>query len=191
MCRRDFPDISPFSQNTLPPLAKTKPPQLYGGNTNGIGLTQRTPQEYSRLKEIHALSFAEKPLSRIGLSELKAYRADLIARGFSGSTVRLNLALISAIFSHAKKESAINTDYPALTIKKPKPGKARPRRPLPGEEERLMKALAHCRYPHVERTIRFLLETDLRNLEGVVAIRIGIDNFSCPLSTNDLACATS
>ena len=124
-------------------------------------------QEINRLRHIKALPFATNPIDNITSEDLKPYRDELINRGLSGSTVRLNLALISAIFSHARKEWGLLLQNPVANIKKPKAGKARSRRLEPGEESRMLATVAQCKNKHVIRTVEFLLHTGVRKSEAL------------------------
>ena len=124
-------------------------------------------QEINRLQHIRRLAVATRELTKITADDLKAYRDDLIKRGLSASTVRLNLAILGAIFNHAKTEWGIQCENPVAQIRKPKVDNARSRRFRLGEEERLMHALSQCKNPTVKRLVAFLLETAMRKSEAL------------------------
>lgn len=124
-------------------------------------------QELSRLRHMRALPFASKDLSKVTPEDLKTYRDRLIAQNLSGSSVRLNLALISAVFNYAKREWAVQAENPVAAITKPRVGKSRTRRLEPGEESRLMDSLAKCKNLHVKRVVIFLLQTGVRKSEAL------------------------
>jgi integrase len=132
-----------------------------------IPLHKGAAQEQYRIKQLITLPFANKELSSITPEDLKTYRDGLVARGLSGSTTRLNLALVSAIFNHARKEWGVDCENPVQAIKKPKPSKPRSRRLAGDEEIRLMAALDQCKNPLVKQVVRFLLETGMRRGEAL------------------------
>ena len=49
------------------------------------------------------MSGLETPLHEISPENLKAYRNERLAEGRSGSTVRLMLSMVSAIYEHARE----------------------------------------------------------------------------------------
>ncbi len=126
-------------------------------------------QEAQRAKRIIKSSLGRVYLSNLGGKELSAYRDRLIAEGKAANTVRLDLALISNLYTVARTEwgmgSLVN---PVELIKKPKPSAGRDRRLLPGEEKRLIKAAA--RYREFPELIRFALETGMRRSE-IISMR--------------------
>ncbi len=101
-------------------------------------------------------------LSRIRGADLAEYRDRRLAAGLSDSSVRLELAIISHLFTVAMKEWRMEgLRNPVLSVRKPAPGKARDRRLSLGEEKRL---LAECA-PPLEAIILFALETGMRRGE--------------------------
>ncbi len=132
-----------------------------------IPLHKGAAQEHYRIRQLTTLAFANKKLSSVTPDDLKTYRDGLVARGLSGSTIRLNLALASAIFNHARKEWGIDAENPVQAIKKPRPSKPRSRRLAGDEEIRLMAALDQCKNPLVKLVVSFLLETGLRRGEAL------------------------
>jgi integrase len=132
-----------------------------------IPMHKGVAQEHYRIKQLVTLPFANKKLSNITPNELKTYRDGLVVRGLSGSTIRLNLALVSAIFNHARREWGVDAENPVQAIKKPKPSKPRSRRLAGDEEVRLMSALRQCKNPVVKQIVRFLIETGMRRGEAL------------------------
>jgi hypothetical protein len=132
-----------------------------------IPLHKGAAQEQYRIKQLSTLPFANKKLSAITPDHLKTYRDGLVARGLSGSTIRLNLALISAIFNHARREWGVGSENPVQSIKKPKPSKPRSRRLVSDEETRLLAALDQCKNPLVKQVVSFLIETGVRRGEAL------------------------
>jgi integrase len=124
-------------------------------------------QERYRLLAMQQLSFANLPINKVTLEDMRAFKEQMNAKGLSDSTVRLNLALLSSLFRHARQEWGLVISNPAAEIKKPKPGKARTRRLSKEEEQNLMVALSACRNPQVIRIIQFFLETGMRKSEAL------------------------
>jgi len=132
-----------------------------------VPLHKGAAQERYRIKQLITLPFAKKELSNLTADDLKTYRDGLIARGLSGSTIRLNLALVSAILNHARKEWGIDCENPVQEIKKPRPSKPRSRRLTGDEETRLLATLSECKNPLVKQVVKFLLETGMRRGEAL------------------------
>lgn len=90
------------------------------------------------------------PITQIKISALSGKRLaewrDERLKKVSGSTVNRDLNLISHAINVSRKEWGIHVDNPVAMIRRPKENKARSRRLLAGEEERLLAALeAHER----------------------------------------------
>lgn len=121
-------------------------------------------QESQRARRLIGSPLGRIYLSNIGGKDLSAYRDQLTAEDKAANTIRLDLALISHLYTVAKTEwgmaSLVN---PVELIKKPKPAAGRDRRLQPGEEKRLLKAAT--RYREFHELIRFALETGMRRSE--------------------------
>ncbi|MFB9158863.1 site-specific integrase [Chromobacterium violaceum] len=115
---------------------------------------QRYAQEVTPLKKSagNELSLIRRwqkhPLALRSLASLygvdfAAYR-DARLKVVSDNTVRLELALISHVFTIAQKEWNIPVSNPIESIRKPKVPEGRDRRLIDDEEERLLKAVADC-----------------------------------------------
>ena len=84
----------------------------------------------------------------------------------SNNTVRLELALLSHLFTVAIQEWGLGLTYnPVLAIRKPSPGQGRDRRLAPQEERRLMAAVATHSNPMLGWIVRIALETGMRSSE--------------------------
>ncbi len=118
--------------------------------------------ELYRIGNLKTDKIAKLHLSRIRGADLAEYRDRRLAAGLSDSSVRLELAIISNLFTVAMKEWRMEgLRNPVLAVRKPSPGKARDRRLLPGEEKRLLERCA----PPLKAIILFALETGMRRGE--------------------------
>ncbi len=80
-------------------------------------------------------------LAALRPTDFAKYRDDRLAEGAAASTVRLELAVISHLFTIANKEWGIPTLNPIANIRLPKIQNARERRLILDEEKRLMEVL--------------------------------------------------
>ena len=102
-------------------------------------------------------------LSMITPEIVAQYRDDRLEAGKSNNTIRLELALLSHVFTIAIKEWGIGLVYnPVLNIRKPSPGKGRDRRLNADEEERLLKACDEHSNPMFGWMVRLALYTAMR-----------------------------
>jgi integrase len=104
---------------------------------------------------------ATKPIGIIKSVDIARWRDARIASGISSGTVRLDLALISHLYTIAIQEWSIPLTNPVTSIRKPAPGKSRERRFLPDEEERL---LASCSF-EMRIIVVLAIETAMRRGE--------------------------
>lgn len=123
------------------------------------------PQERYRVASLAATTMAQQRLDAITPAVVKDYRDQLAGAGNSSSTVRLKLALLSRVFSVASKEWGYAVVNPVASVTKPPAGKARTRRLLGSEEQRLLDAARQCHNPHVAPLIAFAIETGMRRGE--------------------------
>ncbi|MDA8377914.1 MAG: tyrosine-type recombinase/integrase [Planctomycetia bacterium] len=118
--------------------------------------------ELYRIGTLRTDKLAGLHLSKIRGADLAEYRDRRLAAGLSDSSVRLELALISNLFTVAMKEWRMEgLRNPVLAVRKPAPGKARDRRLATGEEKKLLDACA----PALSAIVRFALETGMRKSE--------------------------
>ncbi|MHB8210354.1 MAG: site-specific integrase [Acidithiobacillus sp.] len=118
--------------------------------------------ELYRIGTLKTDKIARLHLSKIRGADLAEYRDRRLTAGLSDSSVRLELAIISNLFTVAMKEWRMEgLRNPVLAVRKPAPGKARDRRLLPDEEKRL---LGECSV-NLRAIVLFALETGMRKGE--------------------------
>ncbi len=123
--------------------------------------------ELYRIGTLKKDKIAKLLLSAIRGADLAEYRDRRLAVGLSASAVRLELAIISNLYTVASREWRMEgLVNPVLAVKKPSAAKGRDRRLLPGEEIRL---LAECG-DKLRPVVRFALETAMRRGE-LLALR--------------------
>jgi integrase len=108
---------------------------------------------------------AGRSLASLRSSDFAAYRDKRLAEGLATNTVRLELAIVSHLFTIAAQEWNIPVLNPIQSIRKPKGSNARTRRLEGDEEQRLMNACAE--HPYLSRLIVLALETAMRQGEIV------------------------
>jgi len=91
------------------------------------------------------------------------YRDDQLASGKSNNTVRLELALLSHLFTVAIQEWRMGLVYnPVAAVRKPTAGLGRNRRLLPGEERALLTACDEASNPNLGWMVRLAIYTSMR-----------------------------
>lgn len=119
---------------------------------------------------------AEFLKSKIGQYSLAALNSELIAafrderltEGKANNTVRLELALLSHMYTIAIQEWGVGlVANPVLNVRKPSPGQGRNRRLNGDEEERLLKACDAHSNPFLGWIVRLALYTSMRKGEIV------------------------
>ena len=124
-------------------------------------------QEQRRARQIANSPLGHIFLSVIGGKEVASYRDQRLAAGKSPNTIRLELALLSHLYTVARTEWGMSTLVnPVEFVKKPKLPEGRTRRLEPKEEARLLTS-AHEYGGEIETIIRFALETAMRRGEIV------------------------
>ena len=99
-------------------------------------------------------------------SMVAKYRDKRLNEGKSNNTVRIELALLSHLYTIAIKEWGMGLTYnPVSNIRKPSPGKGRERRLVDGEENRLLKACDEHSNPMLGWIVRLALYTAMRSGE--------------------------
>lgn len=127
--------------------------------------TQRGEQ--SKAKQVRAF-FGKYSLAAVTPDLVAAYRDKRLAEGKANNTVRLELALLSHLFTIAIKEWRIGLIYnPVSNIRKPKPGEGRNRRLSSKEEKRLLDAVTEHSNPMLGWITRIALATGMRSSEIV------------------------
>lgn len=119
-------------------------------------------QEERRIQAWLRHSFAKRSLASLKASDFASHR-DMRLKEVSNSTVRLELTIISHLFTVAKTEWNIEgLSNPLNTIRKPKPSNARCRRLTIDEMNRLLSACQQSKNPRLHQLAILALETAMR-----------------------------
>lgn len=128
-------------------------------------------QELQRIAIWQRHSLAEKSLASLRGADFAAYRDERVAAGKSSNTIRLELAIISHLFTVARKEWGMESlGNPVQMIRMPKPSASRDRRLEDGEIERLLEGAAQAKSRGIMPIIEIALETAARRGE-IAAMR--------------------
>ncbi len=128
-------------------------------------------QEYWRVGVIKRHPVAQKMMDEVTTVDIAAYRDDRLSqvnprtgRPISGDTVRLELALLSALYNLAKVEWGTCRANPVEAVRKPKASPGRDRR-LTSSEERRLSRYFQARNPELYTIFHLALETGMRQGE--------------------------
>ncbi|HCP54549.1 MULTISPECIES: integrase [Pseudomonas] len=128
-------------------------------------------QEAARIARWLEHPLADKSLAEITSSQLAGYRDERIALGASGATVRLDLAIISHLYTVASKEWNMDgLNNPVHNLRLPSTSKSRDRRPTTAELEKLYAAAADI-HPELPVIIALAADTAMRRSELVLLRR--------------------
>lgn len=130
-----------------------------------VSSTKRKSTAYAESQKAKALKvkFADYSLAAITPDLVAEYRDERLEAGKSASTVRLELSLLSHLFTIAIKEWRIGLFYnPVANIRKPAPAKGRDRRLTVDEEQKLLKACDRHSNPMLGWIARIALCTGMR-----------------------------
>ncbi|MGE7812097.1 integrase [Pseudomonas sivasensis] len=128
-------------------------------------------QEAVRIRKWKEHKLATKGLAAIRSSDMAAYRDAELREGKSAATVRLNLAVISHLYTVATKEWGIEgLTNPCRAIRMPKGSKERDRRPTPAELIALYKAASQLN-AQLPVFIELAVETAMRRSELLLLSR--------------------
>lgn len=117
-------------------------------------------QEARRVRAWCTRDLARLKLSHLTAQHFIAHKNARLAEGCSGSTVRIELCLISALYKAAKQEWGLPyLENPIASVRKPKSGRGRDRRLTAEEAHRFQKALQACDKEIVRLVIEFALST--------------------------------
>lgn len=122
-------------------------------------------RELNRIEAWRQTDLASRSLASLRSADFASYRDRRLTEGKATNTVRLELALVSHVFTIAQQEWNIPVLNPIQSIRKPKGSNARTRRFEGDEEQRLMTATAT--HPYLSRLIVLALETACRQGELV------------------------
>ena len=127
----------------------------------------------SQKPEIRRGNTLRKHLGKYSLASLAAehvanYRDMRLSKGLSASSVRLELALLSHLYTIAIKEWGMGIIVnPVSNVRRPKPAKGRDRRLVEDEEQRLMEACEAHSNPMLAWIVKLALYTGMRHSEIV------------------------
>lgn len=136
-----------------------------------------TKKDETQKREIGRAKLIQNRLGKYSLTSLNPkiiskYRDDRLGEGKSNNTVRLELALLSHLFTTAMKEWQLGiARNPVLNVSKPSPGKGRTRRLNTDEEDRLLRACNAHPNPLLGWIVRLALYTAMRQGE-ILSLRI-------------------
>lgn len=135
------------------------------------------------IRQLKEEEFASLDLSEAKGSHFTAYMRKLLKAGSAKATVRLRLALISNMYTVARKEWGIEgLNNPIRDVSLPRPQNERDRRLEPGEEGRLLAVLDE----DMTRLVLWLLETGMRRSEALGLIHDDINgNIATLLDTKN------
>lgn len=121
-------------------------------------------QEGKRITQWLRSDLAKRSLASLRGNDFAAYR-DKRLKIVASNTVRLELAIISHLFTVAAQEWGLPVSNPIQSIRKPKGSNARTRRLEGDEEARLLSACSS--HPYLKRIVLLALETGMRQGEIV------------------------
>lgn len=127
-----------------------------------VTVKKKGHQEKNLIKKWKSHPLSKRFLSTIRGKDIAEYR-DTRLKEVSPNTVRLDLALLSHLFTIAVKEWGMaGLVNPVMQIRKPKLPQGRDRRLLPGELDRILSA---SESPVLSDLVRFAIETAMRRSE--------------------------
>ena len=97
-------------------------------------------EDQFRLKAIQRRPIGKCPMSELSVSRMAAYR-DSRLKEVTGGTVVRELAYLSSIINHARREWGLNIENPVALVRKPAAAQSRSRTLSPAERTRLLQAL--------------------------------------------------
>jgi len=122
-------------------------------------------REKSRIKQLKD-SLGNYSLASLNAETIAKFRDKRIADGKSNNTVRLELALLSHLYTTAIREWGLGIPFnPVTNVRKPSPGKGRDRRLDAEEEVRLLTACDEHSNPFLAWMVRLALYTAMRHGE--------------------------
>lgn len=120
-------------------------------------------EEGYRIQYLREADFADLDLSEAKGSHFTAFKKGRLRAGAAEATVRLDLALISNMYTVARKEWGFEGLHnPISDVTLPRPQNERDRRLEPGEEEALLAVMDE----DMTRLVIWLLETAMRRSEA-------------------------
>lgn len=117
--------------------------------------------ELTRIRMLLKHPLAARSLASLRSADFAAYRDERL-QSCGPATVRREFALISHVFSVARKDWSLPLDNPILNLRKPPPPRPRDRRLAGDEEARLLAAARASHAEALELCIVLALETGMR-----------------------------
>jgi integrase len=118
-------------------------------------------REHCRIKQLRKHPLAKRSLASLRSIDFSTYKVERSEK-VGPHTVRIELALLSHVFTVARKEWSIPIDNPISNVTKPKVPKGRDRR-LRGDEEAILLAEAEtAQTPFLKSCIQLAIETGMR-----------------------------
>lgn len=145
-----------------------------------VSASKRQSTAYGESRKAKALKkkFDAYSLAAISPDLVAEYRDERLAAGKSADTVRLELALLSHLFTIAIKEWRLGLIYnPVSNIRKQAPGKGRDRRLCADEEKTLLRACDRHSNPMLGWIVRVALHTGMRagEIKGLTRRQVNLD----------------
>lgn len=124
-------------------------------------------REVTRLNKWKAHKLAACALAGIKPKDIAAFRDYERKRGMAENTIRLDIALLSSVFEHCRKDWGIEVENPCRKIKLPGGSRKRERRISHEEEDSLLEHIVKAmpRTKHISELIELALETGMRQSE--------------------------
>jgi integrase len=146
-------------------------------------LKEITPEKKGRVQEerrirawLRRTAIVEVKLSQLKPTHFTEFKKDRLQEGTAANTVRLDLALISNLYTIARKEwNLAYLQNPIADMRMPKRGKPRNRLLSPEERARLSHSLSECRNPLVPLVVEFALESAARQGEILHLLQSDLD----------------
>lgn len=131
--------------------------------------------ELSRLRQLQRNWIAARPLASIRGVDLARYRDERL-ESVGVDTVRLDFALISHLYNHARRDWGMEgLMNPVANVTRPKATKGRERRLEDDEEERLLAACAEDDLIWLRPMVQLAIETGMRQGELIGLKRKDVD----------------
>lgn len=121
--------------------------------------------ELLRIKKLRRFPIAALPVQLVDRSALRDFMQAGTKEGWSSSTARKYLMLISGVFTTAVKRWGYSFDNPVRTVEVPSNGVGRTRRLELGEYDRLLVAVKRCRNRYMPALFVLAVETAARRGE--------------------------
>ena len=143
-----------------------------------VSTTKKASTQAGEKHKVKALkaTLGDYSLAALNPGLIAQYRDDRLAAGKSADTVRLELSLLSHLFTIAIKEWRLGLIYnPVMNIRKPPPGQGRNRRLSADEESTLLEACDKFSNPMLGWIVRTALFTAMRAGEITTLRRDQVD----------------